>query len=166
MTFFQNTKTDFTKSRAVFLVLVLVACSWAFSSCESHTFYHSYQDTPVDGWEQNDTLTFTTDSIPHDGVYAFQIGLRTTSIYPYRMLWLLVENEWRNPKFTKTDTVICHLTNAEGDLNGHGIDSYQYTYPCPSLHLRKGQVGHIRIRHIMRREILPGVSDVGIKITH
>lgn len=145
--------------------LPLLCMGLLLTACQQRTVYHTYRETPIEGWEQNDTILFHVDSIRHPGVYHMSIGLRTTAAYAYRTLWLLVESHWQNPGLRTRDTLVCHLTNNDGDLNGRGIDTYQYTYPLAPIRLRSGQTGTISVRHIMRRDILPGVSDIGVEIT-
>ena len=42
---------------------------------------------------------------------------------------------------------------------------YQYQVPVNDITLQQGDSLHICVRHDMKREILPGISDVGIKMT-
>lgn len=60
------------------------------------------------------------------------------------------------------DTFVCHLTDEEGDITGTGISIYQYLLPFKSLQLPQGAEADITINHIMRRRIIPGITDVGI----
>lgn len=142
---------------SLFLVAVL-------ASCDKHTVYHSYIPTPVEGWEQNDTLAFNIDTIAEAGTYDLIVGVRTTTAYPFQSLYLLVEQQLRNPHKMSLDTLVCRLASSQGDKMGSGISTYQYIYPYKQEKLSAGQSGKIIIRHIMRREILPGVSDIGVSI--
>ena len=63
-----------------------------------------------------------------------------------------------------TDTICCLLTDAQGNLLGDGISYRQYQFDISTEQLQKGDSLHIVVRHDMKREILPGVSDVGIKL--
>jgi len=62
------------------------------------------------------------------------------------------------------DTLYCSLTDREGDVSGKGVSVYQYTFPVDTFQLHRGARGTITIHHIMRRNLLPGVSDVGIRL--
>ncbi|WP_417163197.1 hypothetical protein [Segatella sp.] len=42
---------------------------------------------------------------------------------------------------------------------------YQYNFPINIYQMHQGDSIHVAIRHDMKREILPGVSDIGIKIS-
>lgn len=133
-------------------------------ACKEHIVYHTYRAVPIDGWEQTDTLTFTLDTVQADGTYQISVGLRTTNAYPYQSLWLLIETQTHPAKALEADTLVCRLSDGRGHRSGSGIDTYQYRYPLATRFLRKGQPLVFHVRHIMRREMLPGVSDVGIEV--
>jgi gliding motility-associated lipoprotein GldH len=64
------------------------------------------------------------------------------------------------------DTIDCHIINKEGRLEGkNGISSTEVVAHLRTLQLQQGDSLTISIRHDMRRELLPGISDVGVKIT-
>ncbi|MBR1411819.1 MAG: gliding motility lipoprotein GldH, partial [Prevotella sp.] len=48
---------------------------------------------------------------------------------------------------------------------GTGINHYQYTFPLATIDLEKEEALRIIIRHDMKRELLPGITDVGIQMT-
>lgn len=50
------------------------------------------------------------------------------------------------------------------DHESTGIVVRQYTMPVRVLSLLKGQTAHITLRHIMRLQSLPGISDIGITL--
>ena len=50
-------------------------------------------------------------------------------------------------------------------MKGHGISTYQYNFHLTTLTLNEGDSLHIAVRHNMKREILPGISDIGIRLS-
>ncbi len=151
--------------RSLFAFLALLAvCS--FAACEHTPVCYSYCSTPVEGWEKGDTLHYHVDTIRHTGTYAMTIGIRSSAStpYPYQTLWLVVRQQWHNPETQRCDTVECTLANADGDLTGTGVSVYQYEMPFTQMTLSQGASADIRITHLMRTEMLPGITDVGIKL--
>ena len=154
------------------LSLLLVACN------RHHVAKFSYRSTPVDGWESADTLIFPIDSLPADGRYALTIGVRTFSGAILHMvsfdrpmstnslsLDYVIGPEARFLSQARyADTIYCSLTDHEGDVSGKGVSVYQYSFPVDTFQLHRGARGTITIHHIMRRNLLPGVSDVGIRL--
>lgn len=144
------------------VLAVLMTAAW--SSCSTDTVYYTYAHTPLSGWEKNDTLTFRVPRLAADGVYSQQLGLRMTNAFPFTSISLIVEQTVLPRGKVLTDTVKCAITDARGNFLGDGVSSYQYLFPVREVSLRRGDSLSVRIRHNMKREILPGVSDIGLKI--
>lgn len=62
------------------------------------------------------------------------------------------------------DTLNCTLFDRKGAVKGQGISYYQYHFRVSELDLHEGDSIHITVRHDMKREIMPGIADVGISI--
>ena len=133
-------------------------------SCATDTVYYSYAHTPVAGWEKNDTLTFNIPGMAAPGTYSQQVGLRMTSAFPFTSISLIVEQRIMPRGKVLTDTIKCPITDIRGNFLGDGISSFQYMFPLREVTLNKKDSIHVSIRHSMKREILPGVSDIGLKM--
>lgn len=151
------------KSQITAALLTVLAALTA-SACTRSTLMHSYCSIPVSGWEQSDRLTYDLDTVRDGGTYSVSLGVRTTSGYPYQKLWLAVDAELHSPDTTYTDTLVCSFVKSDGTRNGKGTDTYQYDFDFGTIDLKKGQSGRFTVHHIMQKEILPGVSDIGIKL--
>lgn len=136
----------------------------ALTACNRRTVYHHYEHTPVSGWEKNDTLVFYTDPMQDDGHYIEEIGLRINGSYPFMGLNLIIEQTVYPSKDTRSDTLNCTLIDEQGYPKGRGISHYQNLFHLTTLKLNRGESLHIAIRHDMKREILPGISDIGIRL--
>ena len=136
------------------------------SSCHRRDAVYQYCSLPADGWESSQTLTFPIDSLPQGGSFRLHVHLRTSSVetYPYRKLWLEVRQHWQHTATTRTHTLVCNLTTEEGHPDGQGVSLYQYAFPLDTISLPHGAKGHISVRHIMRSPLLPGVSEVGLRL--
>ena len=137
----------------------------AFMSCDNSTVFNHYESTPVRGWERNDTLSFNIAPLQETGMYAEEVGLRITGAYPFKGLSLIVEQTIQPSNITIVDTLNCDLIDDIGHANGKGINHYQYLYPLTTIKLSKDESVHVAIRHCMKREILPGITDVGLKLS-
>lgn len=133
-------------------------------SCATDTVYYSYAHTPVAGWEKNDTLTFNIPGMAASGTYSQQVGLRMTPAFPFTSISLIVEQRIMPRGKVLTDTIKCPITDIRGNFLGDGISSFQYMFPLREVTLNKKDSIHVSIRHNMKREILPGVSDIGLKM--
>ena len=134
------------------------------ASCDSGTLMHSYQLLEDNCWDRTDTVTFNLPVLTTDDSCSILIGLRVTDIFPYEMLVMEVEQRYQKPFAHRIDTVYYQLTNHNGDFVEKGLNYFQFETESLPLDMKKGQTGEIRIRHLMRREIMPGIMDVGIHV--
>lgn len=149
--------------RNIFLSIT-VAVAMAFASCNRSTIYSQYLHTPLSGWEKNDTLTFSIPRMQTDMVLKAIIGLRITDAYPFKTVCLIVDKAISPDNIIDSDTINCSLFDNDGMSKGRGVSCYQFNYHVSNMHLMKGDSVAIHIRHNMKREILPGISDVGITL--
>ena len=114
--------------------IFLMVAAFVLASCFQRTVYDEYAHTPIAGWEKNDTLSF---DIPANK---------------------------QEDRIEKADTVLCQFIGKDGSSSRQGISYYQYNFPINMYKMNQGDSIHITIRHDMKREILPGVSDIGVKV--
>ncbi len=156
--------------KTTFALLATLGLSAGLASCNTSTVYDKFEHTPINGWEKNDTLSFEIPRFSQAGTYETILGLRITSTYPFMKLTLVATTE-RVPNKNNgeydvwEDTLQCNLIDDTGKNIGQGVSYYQYNIPIHLRHFDDGDSIHVSIRHDMKREILPGVSDIGIKIT-
>ena len=141
----------------------LLLCAMLLS-CGSNVAYNQFCHTPIEGWEKNDTLVFDISPMTVAGHYRQEIGLRTCPSFPFTGVSLLVEQTIEPGHRVSRDTLKCRLADGKGNILGQGVGYYQYQFILKDLSLNKGDSLHVCVRHIMKREILPGVSDVGLKL--
>ena len=145
-----------------YLAITTAVCG--FLSCNEKKVYDKYCHTHVAGWDKNDTLTFNIPKIKNSGTYIAELGLRMNESYPFTGITLIAEHTDKYGK-TTTDTLNCNLIDKNGIPLGKGINYYQYIFKITDMRLEKDDSLHICVRHDMKREILPGISDVGISLT-
>jgi len=111
---------------------------------------------------------FAIPKMQEDGAYSIDLGLRTNGSYPFMRLTLIVERTTISATQTKstiTDTLDCRLVDKNGNPMGQGVSYYQYDFHLADTKLSAGDSMYIAVRHDMKREILPGLNDIGIEIT-
>lgn len=143
---------------------MMVVSAFMLAACDRRTVYDKFQSTPIAGWEKNDTLTYAVKPLEESSAYAVQVGLRTTDSYPFTSLTLIMEQEVLPSHRVEIDTIHCDLTDKQGNNLGYGVGYRQYLFAVGTFRLEKGDSLHIVLRHDMKREILPGISDVGISL--
>ena len=140
---------------------LLVAVVMLFIACDPTTPYHHYESLSPEGWVRSDTLHFQLPPAPEPGVYTLYVGLRWSPQFPYEGLW--IEAETQSP-FLHTDTLYFLTAGSDGMPTGQGIRLRQSEQPLFRLSLQKDQTVAVNLRHIMHREVLPALSDVGLRM--
>jgi gliding motility-associated lipoprotein GldH len=148
----------------IWLIIIPLLTALIYTSCDNKTVYDEYRHTPISGWEKNDSLLFDIQPLAESGIYEESVGLRINSAYPFRDLCIIIEHKLLTSKKTITDTLKCQFVEKDGTVKGNGIGSYQYKFKADDMNFQKGERLHICIRHNMKREILQGISDIGLSI--
>lgn len=147
------------------LVPAIACCMLTVSACRNEVVYHRYSPIPLTGWDKRDTIDFDIPPFDSTQTYKLTLELRTSSAFPYRNCWLVAEQRLEDPVLVRRDTVCCTLSTPQGSATGQGVNLYTNTYPVFAEPRTQGQHGRIRVYHIMRREEVPGISDVGLRLS-
>ncbi len=149
--------------RILSIFFAVVSTLLSLTGCDKHTVYHSYQHISSQGWNNRDTLIFIIDTIQENATYNFSLELRSTGLYPYQNIWLAIERRFY-PDILCYDTVECHLTTPTTLRNGKGIYMYQHKTPLSSMQLRNRQTGQVSVIHLMQKEVIVGIHDIGLLV--
>lgn len=160
-TLHRNTRTALRKA-----ICILTLAVGILTSCEDSVVFHQYKSIDKEGWYVRDTLVFLCDTINGNGEYDAFLCLRTDNNYPYKSftaLTKLYRNEKMENKEWQHSTTIA-IKEEDGTDIGQGVVFHTHEKLLNRLHLNAGDSLRIVIRHYMKRETMPGIRDVGIKI--
>ena len=158
-----KTKRMLTRSKRYKLVLLLIL--GLLASCDNRKVYDEYCHAPIQGWEKNDYLSFSIPKLQEGGDYTLQLEMRTDNLFPFMSVVLIVDQKIMPAGKVHSDTIKCGITDERGNTLGKGVNIYQHSFAIGDRHLNKGDSLYITVRHDMKREMLPGVSDVGIALS-
>ena len=99
------------------------------------------------------------------GTFQDELALRTTSAYPYTQLSLVVRRQVLPHGDILTDSLTFQLTDSQGQSTGVGATLRHHSLPLSLIHLEDSQHLAVSIHHNMKKEVLPGISDLGMTIT-
>lgn len=133
-------------------------------ACSERRVYQVYKPADTRGWEKNDAVEFLTDTLAESATYALTLGLRISDAYPFRNLHMVIDQTVTPSGQHITDTVTCHVADRQGLMLAGGVALYQYDLPVRKRFYLAGNQVRFRVRHNMKREILPGISDIGITL--
>ena len=145
--------------------LLLTAVVLTVAGCTSKTVYHHYEHTGTTGWEKDDTLFFRVPAMGQGSELSEEVELRTNSSYLFQDVSLIIKQTTFPSKVSRTDTLFCTLTDEEGNIQGKGVNYFQHRFHLTNFYANKGDSMVIAIRHNMRRDLLPGIMDVGVRLT-
>ena len=145
-------------------IITTLTVALAMAGCNRKVIYTHYAHTPIEGWEASDTLLFAVGPIADDALYHEVVGLRTCSRYPFKELILIVDQQVMPAGTLLSDTLRCRLTQEDGTPLTHGFNFYESAFPLRTVTLQKGDSLTVRIHHYMKRELLPGIADIGVSI--
>ena len=156
-------------------------------SCRSDTAYHVYQSVAASGWGRQDTLVYEIPASLSPGRYFVEIGLRNTSEYAYRDIWLtLLSGQGVIPEDAvssgrgsnlqadscafRADTLHLYLADQYGRWLHDGISGslYQSEWPAVAVCLVDSvsdKPRTLRLVHLMKDTALRGISDVGLRFS-
>lgn len=149
-----------TKHILYAICLLSIVCS-----CSLDVKFSKYSPISSDGWNIDDTLKFSTDTLREGGRYGFTCGVRTRRAYPYQELVLKVERKvYRDSLLVlhKLEKVTCPIVTTEGDFTGDGVATKLHESQLRDFIMQTGDSVEISIYHQMTRETLPGIVDIGV----
>lgn len=145
--------------------MVVAMLSLLAMACNDDRAYYHFEHIDNEGWYRNDTITFVIPPQPA-GTYHTTLCLRATPTFPYTTLTVNSETCCAAAGKPKTRKFRCHIYNNVGKLNGkRGVSNSELCFPMPDIVLQDSESITIKIHHLMRREPLPGITDIGIELT-
>jgi len=109
-------------------------------------------------------MTYDISHVSMSGKYEEQVGFRILQTFPFTNVSILIQQTVFPAMISHYDTLVCRFMDNRGKIDGNGISYYQYSFPLKKITLEKGDSLHISIHHIMKRETLPGLTDIGFKL--
>ena len=145
--------------------LAFISIFFLLLSCTGRKVYDTYHHTFISGWDRGEVLSYDVPRVKTASKYSTMLGLRVSDVYPFQSLTLIVEQTVYPKKTTRRDTLNCQIYDSRGTIRGKGISYFQYHYQVSQMNLQEGDSLHVTVRHDRRREIIPGIADVGIEIS-
>ncbi|MEA4919125.1 gliding motility lipoprotein GldH [Proteiniphilum sp.] len=152
-----------TKSNIFLFIGLLFAI---LTSCAGGETYSRFYHIENGKWYRDSLLFFSLDSLTAFGIrYDVTVELATNRSYPYRDLWLLIDQNLTD-SLVCTDTIRCLLADTHGKWLGSSAGGLnQLSLPYRTFITRDSVTNYrLTIRQGMKDELLRGVEKVGIKM--
>lgn len=142
---------------------LLLTAVWGMTSCSrQQTVYANYEHIDDTTWEKTDTITFDVPPVKTAGTYQEKMGLRLSDDFPFLALSMEIEIRVQPKGILHSSQHKFSVIDQGGNPKGKGLSLQQYTFDFGDLELEEGDSLHISMAHNMKREILPGVVDIGM----
>lgn len=138
----------------------LMLVSAAIAGCHKGPVAADAATVDPDGWSSADTVHLSFEVEAPDHRHDLQLGLRHDGDYPFSNLYLFVRLNYPNGR-SLTDTLACPLAGPDGRWYGDGSTWIDHrigykkgvAFPMPGTY-------SLDVVHAMRRDPLPGISDI------
>lgn len=132
---------------------------------ENRRVYEKYVSLEDYQWSLKDTLDFKVQIKDTSTAYQLSLKLRNKINYPYRNIWLLIQHKSPSGNLSSIKAEF-QLAKKSGKWKGQGIgDLYDHRFPVrQNISLSEKGAHRFRIVHLMRKEKLSGVMNVGLQL--
>lgn len=147
------------------LFAAATAACLAFSGCGPEAVYSEQFELDARGWEASEELTFSWNVGDTLARYDFFVDLRHDQTYPFSNIYLFLEFTFPNGKIAR-DTLGCDLADERGQWYGTGFGNlvdHRIGFREATQFPLSGPY-RMTLRHAMRTDPLPGISDVGFRL--
>jgi gliding motility-associated lipoprotein GldH len=153
------------KTRIGALIALLLTGIMLISSCDRSVFYEELKHVEGSEWKAGDTLLFRFNISDTLQPYDLSFSVRNTTSYQFQNLYLFI-TAWYPDHTWSRDTAECILAAPDGKWYGKGngkIRDSQFLFRKEVKFRRAGEYT-IGVNQAMRTELLPGISDIGIRL--
>lgn len=161
--------TPFRAFRYRIAAVALIGASLLTACGLDGTNFSQYHTLGPDGWRYGDTLAYCVRIADTSGygeepdtvdTGQLRLAIRHDGSYPFSAVTL--EVTYPEGKHLRRDTVRLQLADSFGRWTGKGFgDSYQ-SDAVVSPRLTLSDSSFVTVRHVVRADTLPGISQVGI----
>lgn len=146
------------------LIYILITLLFEFTACEQKHFHSEYKAVNSKAWNVTDTLSYIVNIDDTNVNYNILVSVRYLKDYEFSNLWLNIKDTYSN----KDKPVRFEIPLFKKDGNPYGEVSGSLctqTMPFQSK-VKFPKVGKYKIKivHLMRKDPLDGISDVGVII--
>ena len=153
------------KKRTGWAYALLMA--FLLAGCDRQTAFHAFRSLSEQGWNRQDTVCFPlSDAIMDENEGFIEVEVRAVRAYPYEHVWLAIVQTDSLSRVMHTDTLCIDMTDAKGNFMGRGMNFLEYRSDAVPLAADSlGPCRQVSICHLMEREQITGLTDVGIKVS-
>lgn len=145
------------------VVFWIVGALVFLSACSTDVVYEQIQTIDENGWRYNEPVVVNLSTPDTLNTYNLIFDVRITPNYSYQNLWLFIETTEPNGSI-RIDSMNCPMAFPDGRWIGTGLGDLIDNPILVYRNFKFSEMGdyQFKIRHGMRRDILPNVQNVGV----
>jgi len=148
-----------------YFILTLVALLLLASACDTAVVFEEHQPIPSEGWHYKNLVVFEALVNDTTNLHNLYIDVRNTTDYGFSNFFVFLDIEFPDGNLLR-DTIECALADRTGKWTGKGfgkIRSNRFLFRTDVWFPIEGTYV-FTIEQAMRREVLEGISDIGLRI--
>lgn len=145
--------------------LILLFLPFLFLSCIRSSYYEKNIAIEDGIWAENNKLNYKVNIDNPKQAYNLYLNLRNGNDYPFSNLYIFMETTYPNGR-TELDTLQFLLADKQGRWYGEGLGDIKSSSVMFRYKLLFPMAGEYNfdLQQAMRKEELPGIWDVGLKV--
>lgn len=149
----------------LFVFAFVCVASASLLGCDTNRVFERNIDIKNYQWESKDKADFSFEISDTNALYNIYVNVRHADYYQYNNLWLSVTTIFPDGSKTKS-RVDVPLANDEGVWFGDGLGDIWDVQHLIQQGAFFNQAGlyHIEIEQLMRRDPLPGIMAIGVRV--
>lgn len=134
-------------------------------SCDYNRLYEQYQPIEAHEWSHDQPVNFEVDIEDTTERYNLFLDLRHKNNYSYNNIWVTINTVFPNSDTNELKNEFS-LANKRGRWKGQRVGSvYDHRFLVrKNFRFRQKGTYQFQIQHLMRKDQLEGVMDVGLRI--
>ncbi len=148
--------------RSLFKILLFILLTGNVACGIDSNEYSRFENIPDAGWGYGDTLIF--EPVVSDAVVTgtLSIAIRHNNDYLYSNLWVELSHVSTGDSVAEVDTLNITLADIYGRWHGNGTGVLYQLSDTVATGFKLTRGCRIKVRHIMRDDLLTGIEQVGI----
>jgi len=154
------------KKNLLSIIAIIFITVLTFSGCKKNIIFYKFEKIPPKNWDKNNFIIFKPTINDTLSVVNISILIRHNNSYPNQNLFLFVKTISPLGFYVK-DTVLINLADDKGKWYGKGfanIWTHEILYKKNVKFPFQG-IYTFQIEQAMRNNPLPGIVNIGIKIS-
>lgn len=140
--------------------------SWLLAACNSQTVYHQFRYIDENGWRVTDTISLEVPLQDSLRSHLLTLQLRHTAHFPYKNIVIGLQAWSPDSLFTQAQQFSVRLMDEQNNWSSSGQGGF-FQLDMGEMQLKPSPPGnwHFHIFQLMGDSLLPGIHDIGIKVS-